>query len=113
MFSIERGKGMADDRARSTHIREPDGVNPAGRRGAARMAMRWPHARQTLFERLSGDRRLVDLCGAYETASTAADHWLKSNDDVASSRTVEYRRLMATLESDILVTLARLGDHGS
>jgi hypothetical protein len=78
----------------------------ACRRGAARFSLRWPHARLELERRLKYDERVVELCEAYETACAAAEHWLRSNADIAPARVEEYRSLAVAMEQDILSTLS-------
>jgi hypothetical protein len=80
-------------------------VGDAYRCGAARFALRWPKAR-TQLERLKGDARLAELCGAYGTACAAVEYWLRSSADVAPARVEEYRALAAATEQDILEVLS-------
>jgi hypothetical protein len=77
----------------------------AARRGAARMALRWPRARPALLKCLPADSRLADLCETYETTCAAAEYWRRSEAQVGPSRVEEYMQLAADLEADILDAL--------
>lgn len=76
------------------------------RRGAARIALRWPRTRTELESRLKTDARVAELCEAYDAACAAADYWRRSNAGVAPARAEEYRRLASATEQDILEALA-------
>ena len=78
----------------------------ACRRGAARVALRWPQTRRKLGSRLNSDTRLAELCEAYETACAAAEYWGRAKADIAAARAEEYRALADATEQDILEALA-------
>jgi hypothetical protein len=81
-------------------------LSDACRRGAARLALRWPRIRAELGRRVKSDVGVAELCEAYEAAYVATEYWLHSQAQVAPARIEEYRMLVAATEREILEALS-------
>ncbi|RXT47690.1 hypothetical protein B6S44_24855 [Bosea sp. Tri-44] len=76
-------------------------MNPAQRRGLARLMLRWPQRRMELRDRCGQDTRFLELSEDYETACGAADYWAKSGSLEGQTRAEEYRALAFEIEREI------------